>query len=592
MISRARWAALSCALVALVLPCSAHAQVRSAWTNPKARELAREGIEAKKAGDIQLCIQKDQASLALEEHPYVRLHVSTCLASAGKVVDALKAAQVALSAAIKSGDEDLRPAAEARVRELLPKIAHVTFKLPPQDEETKVRFDGIPVRKALIGQSIPVDPGEHVAEATKTDKGETLAFKEEMTLAEGEDKTIEVILKPNFLDKGTEDCLRDASTYEEKLACVEKKKTTPNVRIGVEISGYTDSTNTHVFTPAMNASVVSPTGGWNVGGSYLLDVVTAASPDIVSMASGRYRESRHAGSLSGGYKVGDVNVQGLGNVSSEPDYLSITGGAAASTELMEKHVTPRLGYSLTADTIGIRSTPFSQYSRKLTTHEIETGVTFVMSPTTLLVTGLTVRLESGENSKLYRYVPVFTKENAAKITPGMSYEDVNALRLDARPREVLPQSRNRFALGARINHRFSASTLRLEERLYTDTWGIFASTTDARWLYDLSDRLRVWPHGRFHFQKEASFYQLAYEGILGDTPEFRTVAYRTGDRELSRMFTITFGGGARYELSPAKASTKYAIIASGEVMLSHYFISLFITDRTALYGTLGFEVEL
>ncbi len=580
-------------LVALFAPALALAQTRSTrtWTNPKARELAREGIEAKKAGDVQLCIQKDQASLALEEHPYVRLHLSTCLSSTGKIVDALKSAQLALSAAVKADDEDLRPAAEARVRELLPKIAHVILKLPPDDDDIKVRFDGIPVRKALFRQSIPVDPGDHVIEAQKLQKGEELKFRAEVTLADGEDKTIEVVLEPNNLPEGTRECLEKAKAYEEKLACIEQKKTAPNVRIGIEISGYTDSTNTHVFTPALNAAVVSPTGGWNVGGSYLLDVVTAASPDIVSMASGRYRESRHAGSLTGGYKFGDVSLQGSTNVSREPDYLSITGGLAASAEVMDKHVTPRLAYALTADTIGIRSTPFSQYKRNLTTHEIEAGVTMVVSPTTLLVTGLTARLEAGEQSKLYRYVPLFDATTQPTIQPGASVEEVNAKRLDARPREVLPSSRNRFAIGARLNHRFTSSTIRVEERLYADSWKMFASTTDARWLYDLTPKLRVWPHARFHFQNGASFYQLAYLGDVS-SGQIQTFSYRTGDRELSNMLSLTFGGGARYELSGEKATTKWAVFTSGEIMLSSYSQSLYITSRTALYGTLGLEVEL
>lgn len=573
-------------------PTTTSGAARYAWTNPKARELAREGIEAKKAGDAQLCVQKDQASLALEEHPYVRLHLSGCLGATGKLVEALKAAQTGLSAAVKSGDEDLKPIAEARVRELLPKIAHVTFKLPPgSDEDLKLRFDGIPVRKALYRQSIAVDPGEHLAEATRTDKGDVLSFREELTLAEGEDRTIEVVLQPNFLPGDTRLCLERAKTYEEKLACFQPGKTTPDVRIGVEISGYSDSTATHVFSPAMNAAVVSPTGGWNVGGSYLLDVLTAASPDIVSMASGRYKETRHAGSLTGGYKIDDVQVQASGNVSREPDYLSITGGLAASIETMEKHVTPRLAYSLTADTIGIRSTPFSQYHRNLTTHEVEAGSTFVVSPSTLFVGGLTARFELGEQSKLYRYVPLFDEKNIPKIEPGASVEQVNALRLAARPRETLPASRSRFALGGRLNHRLGDSTIRLEERLYLDSWGIFGSTTDARWLWDTSERLRVWPHVRFHFQSEARFYQLAYQGIE-DRNGIETFRYRTGDRELSRMLSLTLGGGARYQLSSPKAETKYAVVASGEVMLSHYFMSLYITGRTAFYGTLGFEVQL
>ena len=52
-------------------------------------ELAKEAIEAKREGKIQLCIEKDQASLALEDHPYVKLHLASCLQGAGKLVDAL-----------------------------------------------------------------------------------------------------------------------------------------------------------------------------------------------------------------------------------------------------------------------------------------------------------------------------------------------------------------------------------------------------------------------------------------------------------------------------------------------------------------------
>src|SRR5690606_26086971 len=80
------------------------------WSNPQALALAKEGIEAKKSGDIQLCIQKDQASLALEDHPYVRLHISSCLAGAKRFKDALVAARDALAASIRNQDDDLKRA--------------------------------------------------------------------------------------------------------------------------------------------------------------------------------------------------------------------------------------------------------------------------------------------------------------------------------------------------------------------------------------------------------------------------------------------------------------------------------------------------
>src|SRR4029079_1855867 len=102
------------------------------WSNPRALELAKEAIEAKKEGNTQLCVEKDQASLALEDHPYVKLHLASCLSATGKLVDALTKAKDSLGAGIRNGDEDLQRSAQARVSELLPRIAHIKMLLPKE----------------------------------------------------------------------------------------------------------------------------------------------------------------------------------------------------------------------------------------------------------------------------------------------------------------------------------------------------------------------------------------------------------------------------------------------------------------------------
>ena len=564
------------------------------WSNPRALELAKEAIEAKKAGNAQLCVEKDQASLALEDHPYVKLHLASCLSSTGKLVDALTKAKDALGAGLRNGDEDLQRSAQGRVTELLPRIAHVKLLLPSTDATgVKVTFDGVPVRPALFKQRIAVDPGDHVIEAERTVKGDRQVFKDRITLAEGDEKTIEIVPKPSNATPGEVECLQSATSYEEKLACVERKSSKPNIKVGLETSAYTDSTNVHVFSPSINAAVVSPTAGWNVGGSYLVDFVTAASPDIVSMASRSYKEARHAVALGGGYKIGSVGLNANTNVSSEPDYLSRTIGGALSMELNDKLITPRVGYNYSWDSIGIRNTPFKQFERRLTTNEFEAGVTFVLSPTTLLVTGITAQIERGENSKLYRYVPMFAPDVAPRVGNGESVAAVNANRLPIRARELLPRTRDRFSAGARINHRFSSGTLRVEERVYNDSWGIKASTTDAKYYHDLGDHLRVWPHLRLHAQTGASFYQLAYAAatdVDGEAP-LQVFQYRTGDRELSPFVAVTAGGGARISLTTEKSPNQYAIIVGGEVMYSRYFKALYINSRTAVYGTVGFEAD-
>lgn len=581
-------------LLVTLVPLAASADRRAArgWNNPQALDLAKEAIAAKRAGNLPLCVRKDQASLAFEDHPYVKLHLASCVAALGRLRDALSAARDALAAGIREDDPDLTRAAQARVADLLAKLAHVRLKLPKNAQGIKIVINGTPLRSHLFGERLTMDPGDYVVEAEREDRGETTTFREKGTLAEGEEKTVEILLKPNNLPLGQEECLKNAATYEEKLACIEEKSTKPNVHVELDTSGYTDSTATSVLTPAINAAVVSPTAGWNLGGSYLVDVVSSASPDIVSMASPPFKETRQAGSLTGGYKIDTVALSGFGNVSREPDYLSITGGASSTIELDDKLVTPRIGYSLQHDTIGFKNTPFSHYERIFVTHTIEGGVTLVLSPTTVLVTGATVGIERGEQSKLYRFVPMFPADIASQVRPGEPIDSVNAVRLNIRPREQLPHERNRIAVGARINHRFANATLRVEERLYVDSWGVKATTTDTRYLVDLGERIRVWPHLRLHAQTGATFYERAYVAAFAQPDGLLVVPkYRTGDRELSTMAAVTAGGGARVALNGESSSVRYALLATADMMYNYYFDALFITKRTAVYGTIGFEVE-
>jgi hypothetical protein len=44
-------------------------------------------------------------------------------------------------------------------------------------------------------------------------------------------------------------------------------------------------------------------------------------------------------------------------------------------------------------------------------------------------------------------------------------------------------------------------------------------------------------------------------------------------------------------LSPAMASTQYAISLQTDVMYTHYVDALYLTSRVAIYGTLGFDAE-
>ncbi len=358
-----------------------------------------------------------------------------------------------------------------------------------------------------------------------------------------------------------------------------------NERVRSEVAQYADSDHVYVTTPSIAGSVSSPTSGWNVDGSYLVDVVSAASVDIVSTASRRWEEVRQAGALSAGYKPGTLGVAADASFSDEPDYLAFTAGGSVTQELFEKNVTWMAGYDFGHDVTGRSGTPFSVYSHLLDRHSFKGALTFVLDRATLLSFVGDVIVESGDPSKPYRYIPLFAPGTVVPI--GAPASLVNRLRVSERPIEQLPLSRDRFALSGRLARRFGWSTLRLEERFYADSWELFASTTEARYLFDLG-RIELGPHARLHAQTPVSFWQRAY--LMG--PNFTYPALRTGDRELGPLVNVTGGWSFQVSLGPAGNPRAWVLGLSLDATSTRYLDDLYITQRISGLGALNLEAEL
>jgi hypothetical protein len=354
-----------------------------------------------------------------------------------------------------------------------------------------------------------------------------------------------------------------------------------------DVAGYADSDHVFVLTPMIAGRISSPTAGWSVDGSYLVDVVSAASVDIVSTASQPYTEVRQAGTLEASYQPHDLGVSVNGSVSREPDYTSVRAGGSVSQDLLEKNVTLFLGYEYGHDIAGRTGTPFSVFSNVLDTEAFKAGVTRVLDPRTVLSVIADGVFEDGDQSKPYRYIPLFAPGTI--VPDGASVSLVTNLRLAERPLEQLPLSRQRYAGSARLAHRFGTrSTLRLDERLYDDSWALKASTTDARYLVDVGSRFELGPHLRFHAQSEVSFWQRAY--FLGPGMEYP--ALRTGDRELGPLLGATLGGSARVKLGPEAHRTAWVLGWDVNVTETHYLDDIYITDRISTVTGLSLEAEL
>lgn len=353
-----------------------------------------------------------------------------------------------------------------------------------------------------------------------------------------------------------------------------------------EYGQYADTDHVFVETPSISATVSNPTAGWSVGGRYLVDVVSAASVDIVSTASRRWQEVRQEGSIEASYKPKAFGVQANGTVSDEPDYLSLSAGGAVTQDLMSKNVTWLLGYAHGHDIAGRTGTAFSVFSHVLDRNAFNAVLTLVLSPTTVASFIGDVILESGDQSKPYRYIPLFSA--GTNVPRGASVDLVNSLRVSARPLEQLPLSRQRYAITMRAARRYHLATLRLDERLYADSWSMKATTTDARYLFDLSRRVELGPHVRLHAQTAVDFWQRAY--LFG--PGYQYPALRTGDRELGPLVNATGGFTLRIGLGGDASPNSWILGFDLNATSTQYLDDLYVTQRISALGGVMLETDL
>jgi hypothetical protein len=391
---------------------------------------------------------------------------------------------------------------------------------------------------------------------------------------------------PSLARQRQKDVEEDAET-DEATAGDTAKSGGVSVSASSAVSAYSDTDSVHVITPTIAGGVKDDVAGWSVGGRYLVDAVSAASVDIVSTASGRWKEVRNVGSGEAEMKAGDVGIGVAGGFSHEPDYLSLSGGGTVSVDLLDKNVTPFIGGSYEHDDVG-RTGLAKEYWHTLQKGTVQLGVTFVVDRSTIAAITFDGIFERGYLAKPYRYIPLFAPGVAALVQPGASVTEVNALRLDLRPADALPDARDRYALSGRIAHRFESSTLRADQRLYHDDWGMSASTTDARLLLDAGERFLVWPHARFHAQRGIDFWQRAYTAAIAPDGTPTIPRYRTGDREDGPLYALTAGGGARALLIRGRRQS-WSLTFEMEGIFSRYLDALYITQRRALFGNLSLE---
>lgn len=286
-----------------------------------------------------------------------------------------------------------------------------------------------------------------------------------------------------------------------------------------------------------------------VSARYYMDMISSASPDVVSAASRvPYTDQREEFGLGVDLLHGNSLVQFTLSTSDEKDYEAKTFNLNTSHDLFGGLTTVNLGYGQGHDQVEQVNTSFEA---EINRHNYRLGLTQVVARDMLLGVSYEGIAEEGYLGSPYR---------SARILGA------------ARP-EIYPETRDSQAFAVRFVQGFPSSTravgssLRAEHRYFRDNWGIRSNTLSLayqqyfgrRWLGEL--------RYRYYQQSAASFYSdnFAVERI-----------YMARDKELSTFHSHSLGAKASWQF----LNSKYLFLERASLNFSHDYIYFDYQDYT------------
>ena len=254
-------------------------------------------------------------------------------------------------------------------------------------------------------------------------------------------------------------------------------------------------------------SVVSPwaranqklTAPVTVGVGWHADVITGASVDVVTAATGRIEETRHEVAADVALDRGAYRGNAGYALSDEADTRTHLVTAGGQIDLFERNLTLGLAYALGLDRIGASSEPESLW-RDRTMHRVDLTATQLLSPDTLVSGGYTLVYQSGFLASPYRQVPLFSRTAEVVERSGAQWVA-----------ERHPDSRGRHAGRLTLKHALTADLFgSLEWRGYLDSWAMRSHTGRLGLGAQLGARFEVELYDRLYWQSRASFYRGLY----------------------------------------------------------------------------------
>lgn len=277
---------------------------------------------------------------------------------------------------------------------------------------------------------------------------------------------------------------------------------------------YVDSDHTTVISPLVAISRDAWRGG-TVSASYVADVVSSASVDVVSNATKRMTDFRSEISGTVSQKVRATTLSGTYVYSTEHDYASHNAAFSLSQDLLQKNTTLAFGGSFSSNAVGRAND--QAFHRSLWTAGASASWTQTINRKTILQLSYSFSYNNGYQASPYRFVRVY---------------DFEAGDVLYKVPETAPSIRLRHAFVAGIN-RFLGHGVALQGdyRFYFDDWGLVSHTVQLRLLVSIKHvtlRLRE----RFYYQTGVDFYRPYYTDVQ---------RYMTADRELTTFASNLVG---------------------------------------------------
>lgn len=177
---------LACSLASASIVQPAMAQTPSAAEIEAARAAFKDGLQLEKDGKYEEALEKFEQTAKVKTTAQVRFHIGLCnekLGHWGAAIEAYEGA--AKQAEAEANAPEVLKVAPDLAKKLREKMPKVTVAYAGGDKADSLSIDGKNIEGA-VATDLPLDPGPHVAIATKGDD----KTREEFKLAEGETKTL------------------------------------------------------------------------------------------------------------------------------------------------------------------------------------------------------------------------------------------------------------------------------------------------------------------------------------------------------------------------------------------------------------------